>query len=143
MRSNQTIFRGKIKINKEKNKVRVNKSFLEDGICCETPRIESKAGNHVCTNCGIISGRVFVDNERRAYTAEEVAQRRHSEPLWRDYGPRTFLPFYKKDSKGKLLKTVNRPKFTRLSKIQRSLINSIERNLWEAKPKLKIGLWMF
>ncbi|MFX1391561.1 MAG: transcription initiation factor IIB, partial [Promethearchaeota archaeon] len=28
--------------------------------------------------------------------------------------------------------------FSRLSKIQRSLINSLERNLWEAKPKLKL-----
>jgi len=28
--------------------------------------------------------------------------------------------------------------FSRLSKIQRSLINSLERNFWEAKPKLKL-----
>ena len=28
--------------------------------------------------------------------------------------------------------------FSRLSKIQRSLINSLERNLWEAKPKFKL-----
>ncbi|MFX1324241.1 MAG: transcription initiation factor IIB family protein [Promethearchaeota archaeon] len=97
-----------------------------------------KAGNQVCTNCGLISGQVFVDSERRAYTNEEVAKRRHAEPLWRDYGPRTFLPVNRKDSKGVILKGQNRSKFSRLSKIQRSLISSIERNLWEAKPKLRM-----
>ncbi|MHA2127751.1 MAG: transcription initiation factor IIB [Promethearchaeota archaeon] len=36
------------------------------------------------------------------------------------------------------MKADRRQLFSRLSKIQRSLITSIERNLWEAKPKLKI-----
>ncbi|MFX1489854.1 MAG: hypothetical protein ACFFBI_11940 [Promethearchaeota archaeon] len=39
---------------------------------------------------------------------------------------------------GKLLNPTKRFKFSRLSKIQRSLISSIERNYWEAQPKLKM-----
>jgi transcription initiation factor TFIIB len=42
------------------------------------------------------------------------------------------------DSKGQLLDAKKRFKFSRLSKIQRSLISSIERNFWEAEPKLKM-----
>jgi transcription initiation factor TFIIB len=79
-----------------------------------------------------------VESERRAYSNEEINKRRHTEPPWRDYGPRTILQSSKMDSKGNVLNANTRSKFSRLSKIQRSLINSIERNLWEAKPKLKM-----
>jgi transcription initiation factor TFIIB len=106
--------------------------------CCESPCVKNKSGNRVCTNCGTIIGQVYVLNERRAYTIEEIKKRRQTEPSWRDYGPRTILPSIKMDSKGKLLNNNKRIKFSRLSKIQRSLITSRERNYWEAKPKLKM-----
>ncbi len=106
--------------------------------CCNNPFIESRDGNKVCLNCGIIFERTYVGNERRAYTIEEIQNRRRTEPRWRDFGPRTMLPTTKTDSKGKSIGAKEQALFSRLSKIQNSLISSIERNFWEAKPKLKM-----
>jgi transcription initiation factor TFIIB len=108
------------------------------GECCEDPAIESKDGDVVCLNCGMIQSRNMVGNERRAYTVEEVNKRRRTEPRWREFGPRTMLPNSKIDSKGRLINAKGKTLFSRLSKIQNSLISSIERNFWEAKPKLKM-----
>jgi len=49
-----------------------------------------------------------------------------------------MLPNSKIDSKGRLINAKGKTLFSRLSKIQNSLISSIERNFWEAKPKLKM-----
>lgn len=106
--------------------------------CCKAPSVEARDGNKVCLNCGMIFERTFVGNERRAYTVEEVQSRRRTEPRWRDFGPRTMLPTTKTDSKGKSIGAKEQALFSRLSKIQNSLISSIERNFWEAKPKLKM-----
>jgi transcription initiation factor TFIIB len=106
--------------------------------CCDNPLIECRDGNEVCLNCGLIFERTFVGNERRAYTVEEIQNRRRTEPRWRDFGPRTMLPTTKTDSKGKSIGPKEQALFSRLSKIQNSLISSIERNFWEAKPKLKM-----
>jgi len=106
--------------------------------CCENPCVESKDGDNVCLNCGMIVSRNLVGNERRAYTVEEVNKRRRTEPRWREFGPRTMLPNTKIDSKGRLINAKGKTLFSRLSKIQNSLISSIERNFWEAKPKLKM-----
>lgn len=105
-------------------------------ICCNNQLIEVKDGNKVCLNCGMIFERTYVDNERRAYTFEEINNRRRTEPRWRTFGPRTMLPTTNKDSKGKSIGPKEKALFLRLSKIQNSLISSIERNFWEAKPKL-------
>jgi len=106
--------------------------------CCPSPSIEERDGNKVCLNCGMIAERTYVGNERRAYTVEEIQNRRRTEPRWRDFGPRTMLPTTKTDSKGKSIGPKEQALFSRLSKIQNSLISSIERNFWEAKPKLKM-----
>ncbi len=106
--------------------------------CCDNQNIESRDGNKVCLNCGMILERTFIGNERRAYTVEEIQNRRRTEPRWREFGPRTMLPTTRTDSKGKSIGPKERALFSRLSKIQNSLISSIERNLWEAKPKLKM-----
>ncbi len=106
--------------------------------CCEKFIIEERDGNKVCMHCGMIFERTFVGNERRAYTVEEIQNRRRTEPRWRDFGPRTMLPITKTDSKGKSIGAKEQALFSRLSKIQNSLISSIERNFWEAKPKLKM-----
>lgn len=86
----------------------------------------------------MIISRNLVTNERRAYTVDEISKRRRTEPRWRDFGPRTMLPNTKIDSKGRLIGAKSKTLFSRLSKIQNSLISSIERNFWEAKPKLKM-----
>jgi transcription initiation factor TFIIB len=106
-------------------------------ICCDNPNIGvSGDGLRVCRTCGMTFGQSFVSQERRAYTAEEVKQRRRTEPRWRSYGPRTVISTVKTDAKGRQLAAKKQALFARLSKIQGSLINSIERNYWEAKPKL-------
>jgi transcription initiation factor TFIIB len=115
-----------------------NEEKLPKKKCCNQPSIESRDGNNVCLNCGVIFERTFVGNERRAYTIEEIQNRRRTEPRWRDFGPRTMLPTTKTDSKGKSIGPKEQALFSRLSKIQNSLISSIERNFWEAKPKLKM-----
>jgi transcription initiation factor TFIIB len=109
-----------------------------DPDCCEEPSIHLRDGNTVCLNCGMIFQKEFVGNERRAYTVEEIQNRKRTEPRWRDFGPRTMLPNTKTDSKGKSIGAKEQALFSRLSKIQNSLISSIERNFWEAKPKLKM-----
>ena len=106
--------------------------------CCDKPSIQIRDGNRVCLNCGMISQKEFVVNERRAYTIQEIQNRKRTEPRWRDFGPRTMLPNTKTDSKGKSIGAKEQALFSRLSKIQNSLISSIERNFWEAKPKLKM-----
>ncbi|MFX0009126.1 MAG: transcription initiation factor IIB family protein [Candidatus Hermodarchaeota archaeon] len=116
----------------------VEQDNLPSGECCANPCIEERDGNKVCLNCGIIMERTYVGNERRAYTIEEIQSRRRTEPRWRDFGPRTMLPTTKTDSKGKSIGPKEQALFSRLSKIQNSLISSIERNFWEAKPKLKM-----
>ncbi len=109
-----------------------------DPECCNKPSVQIRDGNRVCLNCGMISQKEFVVNERRAYTIQEIQNRKRTEPRWRDFGPRTMLPNTKTDSKGKSIGAKEQALFSRLSKIQNSLISSIERNFWEAKPKLKM-----
>ena len=105
--------------------------------CCKNSDIGiSSDGLNVCKNCGLTFGQSYKSQERRAYTQLEIAQRRRTEQRWRSYGPRTIISVVKTDAKGKKLNGKSANLFKRLSKIQSSLVNSIERNYWEAKPKL-------
>ncbi|MBD3341227.1 MAG: hypothetical protein GF353_19125 [Candidatus Lokiarchaeota archaeon] len=106
--------------------------------CCSNPCIESKDGNQVCINCGLVIGRDIVSQERRAFTAQEIENRKRTETRWREFGPRTLITNARKDSKGQAINAKGKTLFSRLSKIQKSLISSIERNFWEAKPKLNM-----
>ncbi len=116
---------------------RPNLKEEEDKPCCDNPDITiTEDGTHVCRNCGLIFGQEMVSQERRMFTAEEVRNRRRTEPRWRCFGPRTVISRVKADAKGRQLPAKKQMLFARLSKIQGSLINSIERNYWEAKPKL-------
>jgi transcription initiation factor TFIIB len=111
--------------------------FYERENCCNNPSYAIKDGQMVCINCGMVSGQCFVAHERRAYSELEVNNRRHNEPAWREFGPRTVLSTNNCDFQGKTLNAKSRTLMVRLIKIQRSLVNSLERNFWEAKPKLK------
>ena len=105
--------------------------------CCATPHVISNGdGLNVCTNCGMVHGQSFIGAEKRAYSAEEVSNRRRTEPRWRNYGPRTIINKNGADSKGRKLVGKTKSYFNRLSKIQGSLVNSLERNFWEARPKM-------
>ena len=105
--------------------------------CCNEPNIVTNSeGQRVCRNCGLCYGTSLISTERRAYTAAEVKNRRRTEPRWRSYGPRTVIGLSNVDCKGHKLDSKRSQLFHRLSKIQGSLINSIERNYWESRPKL-------
>lgn len=109
----------------------------EDEPCCPQPDIiVNSEGMRVCQNCGLTFGQTFVDSERRAYTTEEVQSRRRTEPKWRSFGPRTVITGVQSDARGHSLGAKQQALFSRLSKIQGSLVSSLERNFWEAKPKL-------
>jgi len=125
-------------INTDGNAHRIEDDYDIDEKCCEAPDIFITVdGKIVCRHCGMCFGSQLVGSERRAYTAEEVRSRRRTEPVWRCFGPRTVISTIKTDSKGRQLPARKQALFARLSKIQGSLISSIERNYWEAKPKLQ------
>ena len=116
---------------------RSNNQSSPEEQCCSDPYIDIRGGEKVCFNCGMVFGVYFVDDQRRAYSNEEVEKRIQNEPKWRDFGSRTMIISNQPDSKGNQFKAETKTLFNRLSKIQNSLVTSIERNFWEAKPKMK------
>ena len=118
-----------------KNEKKINIDLRE--YCCNNQQINTVAGIMVCVNCGMVFDVSLVEYERRAYNPQELNERKHSEPRWREFGSRTVLPSTNIDFKGNILDAKQRTLFLRLSKIQNSLITSIERNYWIAKPLLK------
>lgn len=111
--------------------------YDNDQPCCPNPDIiTNEDGLRVCRNCGLTYGQAYVESERRAYTNEEVQARRRTEPKWRSFGPRTVITGVNADARGHQLEAKKQALFSRLSKIQGSLVSSLERNFWEAKPKL-------
>ncbi|TFG06178.1 MAG: hypothetical protein EU539_08350 [Promethearchaeota archaeon] len=124
-----------------KQRLRMTRKELmdtDDGQCCENPCLTTKDGEVVCINCGTVCGKDIKESESRAYTKEEIEERKRTEIRWREFGPRTVLPVSKVDSKGQTIDAKGKRLFSRLSKIQKSLVSSIERNFWEAKPKLNL-----
>ena len=125
-----------------RNRLRLERNeFVDNNYenqCCDNPCHTTKDGEIVCINCGTVAGKDIVETESRAYTKEEIEQRKRTEVRWRTFGPRTVLPVTKTDSKGQSLDPKGKRLFSRLSKIQKSLVSSIERNFWEAKPKLNL-----
>ena len=116
--------------------------FIEDDCsekpCCDSPHIIiNDDALEVCANCGTVYGRQFLNHEKRAYTYEEMNQRKRTEPRWRAFGPRTIIGTYHNDHQGVPLAAGKIQLYNRLNKIQNSLVNSFERNLWESKPKMQ------
>jgi len=104
--------------------------------CCESPNINLGNGRRVCFNCGTVLGVEYSQSEKRAFTHEEINNRKQTEITRRAFGPRTLILNENKDGKGRPLNTKTKTKMRRLSKIQKSLISGFERNLWEAKPRM-------
>lgn len=126
-----------VKLQVKSYRERLNQEKQPEDRCCEDPCIDIRSGNTVCLNCGLVIDVHLVENERRAYNNEEIEKRKQTEPKWRDFGSRTILPKSKLDFQGHYLISEKKTLFHRLSKIQNSLISGIERNFWEAKPKMK------
>lgn len=106
--------------------------------CCENQCVDLRNGNIVCLNCGMVFGIQLIQKERRAFTPEELSKRKRTQVKWRNFGPRTLLSNNNVDSNGHYINAKKKSLFKRLSKIQRSLTSGIERNLWDAKPKMKL-----
>jgi transcription initiation factor TFIIB len=85
-----------------------------------------------------VFGIQLIQKERRAFNAEEFRKRKRTQVRWRNFGPRTLLSNTNFDFKGQHIDAKRKTLFKRLSKIQRSLTSGKERNLWEAKPKMKL-----
>lgn len=126
-----------------RNQLRFQEKSKDDfkentGMCCNDQCIEKQSGDNVCLNCGMVIGRDYISSERRAYTIEEINSRKRTEPRWRNFGARTIIPKSKIDFRGKPINLAHRSLYSRLSKIQSSLLSNTERNLWEASPKMKL-----
>jgi len=118
------------------NRFEIIDELFED--CCTNPKIEIRDGNYVCLSCGMIITRRLVENEMRAFTADEISKRRRTEITWRTFGPRTIISKNKRDIRGNKLNADTNALFSRLAKIQKSFVNSIERNFHDAHPKLQM-----
>lgn len=104
--------------------------------CCNSPDVRPYRGIYVCRNCGVVHGPVIIDAPRRAFTKQEIEDRRSAEPVFTDFGPRTVVPKSGVDTSGSALTPKQKQKYWRLSKIQRSVTTTFERNLSIAQPKL-------
>ncbi|MHA1264054.1 MAG: transcription initiation factor IIB [Candidatus Helarchaeota archaeon] len=104
--------------------------------CCDSPDVRPYRGIYVCRNCGVVHGPVIIDAPRRAFTKQEIEDRRLNEPVFTDFGPRTVVPKSGVDTTGSALSPKQKQKYWRLSKIQRSVTTTFERNLSIAQPKL-------
>lgn len=110
--------------------------YESDKECCDSPQFGEEDGFYVCLNCGFVSSRILDTSPRRAFTAEEIQNRKSNERVYSPIGPRTIIRG-SRDARGTLLSPQYKSKFNRLAKIQRSLTTSYERNLWIALPNLQ------
>lgn len=104
--------------------------------CCNNPKISEEDGFYVCRNCGNVYSRILDDSPRRAFTQEEIQNRKSNERVYSPIGPRTIIRG-SRDARGTLLSPKSKSNFNRLAKIHRSLTTSFERNLWIALPNLQ------
>jgi transcription initiation factor TFIIB len=113
------------------------KNNAEEMECCENPNVINNQGSIVCTNCATVLGdNLIIGEELRAYTQDEINSRKRTEKRWREVGSRTCIGQERADSKGNRLDAGTKTLYYRLDKINGSLISSLERNKWVAKPKL-------
>ncbi len=114
-----------------------NRAFLkkEEPKCCSNPNIISSNGYEVCTNCGIIQSRIISNKPDRKMYFGEKKNFINFEPVRSPFGPRTIIKG-NSDGKGNFLTPIALRNYKRLSKINRGLVNGLERNLWIAISKL-------
>lgn len=113
-------------------------SQKESEWCCASPDIvDTEYGTRVCRSCGVMHETIMVNDTPRAFTPTEIKNRVHTEPRWRTFGPRTRISQLRRDGKGNHLSAKRIARYRRLAKIQSSLIDSLERNFYIAKPTMK------
>ncbi|MFX1396770.1 MAG: hypothetical protein ACFFAS_06960 [Promethearchaeota archaeon] len=101
--------------------------------CCKKQKIEYKNGYKVCVSCGTTQERLIENKPKRAYTQEEK-NKKVNHQISLKYGPRTVIKGIT-DAKGRLISASNRDLYNRLSRIQASITDPVERNLWNIIPK--------
>lgn len=101
--------------------------------CCKCPKITEEDGYRVCQNCGFIFSQVYDDTPRRSYTREEKNNRIINEIVYTPIGPRTIING-NKDAYGRLINSQYHNFYRKLSKINKSIFSSYERNFYIAFP---------
>ena len=110
----------------------------EDDSCCdETTNFVTERGEIVCQKCGTCKGSYMVLDFKRAYTFDEIKNRRTSETVSFPLGARTIFQTFT-DWKGNKLSPARKSKYIQLSKINRSTINGAERNYMDVFPYLRL-----
>lgn len=105
--------------------------------CCENMKtFVTTRGEIVCSNCGTCFGSEMVSVEKRAYTPEEMNERRSHEILFTCSGPRTgFSRRY--DAKGRKMSGKKIQLFNRMYCLHRGMHGKYERNYHVANPIMK------
>ncbi|MFX1502554.1 MAG: transcription initiation factor IIB family protein [Promethearchaeota archaeon] len=114
-----------------------NRTFLKEKErkCCAIPNIISSNGYEVCTNCGTTQSRIISYSPPTKMFFEREKNYINFEPVRSPFGPRTLIKG-NLDGKGNFLSPFALRNYKRLSKINRGLVNGLERNLWIAMSKL-------
>ncbi|MFX1329657.1 MAG: transcription initiation factor IIB family protein [Promethearchaeota archaeon] len=103
--------------------------------CCSNPNIISSNGYNVCNNCGTVQSRIISYKPTNKIFLDRKITYRNTEPVHSPIGPRTIIKG-NLDGKGNFLSPKALTCYKRLSRINRGLVNGLERNLWIAIPKL-------
>lgn len=114
-----------------------NEIFIKENKknCCVTPNIISSNGYNVCTNCGTTLSKVISYRPKMQSFLKKEINPNNIEPVRSPIGPRTIIKG-NLDGKGNFLAPHALMHYKRLSKINRGLVNGLERNLSIAISKL-------
>ncbi len=105
-------------------------------VCCDSPSFLERNGFLVCSNCGAIKSEIIDFSPLVNYSMDQRNNRTINEKVYSPIGPRTkFLD--RRDANGNYLSPNQIARFERLQKINNSLTNGFERNLWIALPEFK------
>ncbi len=89
----------------------------------------------VCKKCGLVIEQELSMQERRTYTLDDFKKRKNTEKKYSDIGPRTVIN--RADINKLKISQKQKKLLNTLCTIQGNLVNSLERNFWEAGPAMK------
>ncbi|MDD4353177.1 MAG: hypothetical protein PHN56_01830 [Candidatus Nanoarchaeia archaeon] len=120
--------------------IKINKKIIIEDIECMGgcgyigEFIINTDSSYVCPNCAVVQEQEIVSVTKRAYTNEERKNKTITEKKINDFGPRTIISILDINNSNNKISAKQRALYNHLAKIQNSLVNSLERNYWEAKP---------